>query len=338
MSLHQLKKIAATLVATALPLGTVYRLAKKRYIFCYHRVVPYEYAQKFNMHPAMWISPDTFSDDIRWMKKHGNIVGLDTILDPASVHGKPLFSITFDDGWIDNYKYAFPILKEHAVTATVFLVTNAINTGEIFWVEDFLYKIARIQDKHSVLDAKNKLLSICIREGVLCSDSGVGLNEMAGCYAEYLKTRKGRERAKLLSELYEYLSIDAEPIVGEILTWKQIQEMRDFGIMFGSHTHTHEILKYEDDDLIYKELCASKRILEDNLQEPVHAFCYPNARYRLDNTSLLSKAGYKYGFILENEVCTKRSSDYLIPRYLLCERMSTNKNYLICKLLKLPLF
>ena len=41
--------------------------------------------------------------------------------------------VTFDDGYLDNYSNAFPILKELSIPATVFLATDAIETGRILW-------------------------------------------------------------------------------------------------------------------------------------------------------------------------------------------------------------
>ncbi|WP_169763686.1 polysaccharide deacetylase family protein, partial [Campylobacter mucosalis] len=34
--------------------------------------------------------------------------------------------ITFDDGWRDNFYYAYPILKEFNLSATIFIVTSWI--------------------------------------------------------------------------------------------------------------------------------------------------------------------------------------------------------------------
>lgn len=48
----------------------------------------------------------------------------------GTLPAKP-FVITFDDGYVDNFTNAFPILAKHGFTATVFMITSYIN-GEGF--------------------------------------------------------------------------------------------------------------------------------------------------------------------------------------------------------------
>lgn len=51
----------------------------------------------------------------------------------GTLPAKP-FVITFDDGYVDNYTTAFPILSKHGFTAAVFMVTSYINEeGFMSW-------------------------------------------------------------------------------------------------------------------------------------------------------------------------------------------------------------
>lgn len=40
--------------------------------------------------------------------------------------------LTFDDGYVDNYVNAFPTLKEFGFTATIFIITNTVDTNNIY--------------------------------------------------------------------------------------------------------------------------------------------------------------------------------------------------------------
>lgn len=337
MNFHKIKLQAATVLGKVLPLEYIFKVSRNRYILAYHRVVPVEIAQQFSMQDSMWISVDTFNDDISWMRSRGDIVDLDAILDFATPNIRPLFSITFDDGWIDNYEHAFPILKQHDVPATIFLVTNAIETGQLFWVEDFLYKVAQLSQVKPINLINAILLSFYSKAGVK-QPNITETKQLAEGFAEIVKPFAREKRMDLLNDLYNELEIDNEPLNDQLLKWPEIIEMSKQGIEFGSHTHTHEILRYADNDTILRELEVSKEIIAERIGKPVRHFCYPNARYRNDNADLIKKAGYENAFRIHNLCVTENQSRYFIPRYLLSERTSHNKSYLLCRLLNIPKF
>lgn len=79
------------------------------------------------------------------------------------------------------------------------------------------------------------------------------------------------------------------------LNWRQILEMREYGIYFGSHTMTHRNLtKLNKRELEY-ELFESKMILERYLG-PIDTISYPFNRVNSYVLKKIAQAGYRYGF------------------------------------------
>ncbi len=69
-----------------------------------------------------------------------------------------------------------------------------------------------------------------------------------------------------------------------MLNWREIQEMRDWGIEFGSHTLTHPDLTRLPLERISAEILTSKAMIENILGQPVKSFAAPFGRY--DNRCL----------------------------------------------------
>ncbi len=59
---------------------------------------------------------------------------LQELPDPHGHHNDRSVVITFDDGWLNNYTDAFPILKEHGLSATIFVVSGFVGRpGYMNW-------------------------------------------------------------------------------------------------------------------------------------------------------------------------------------------------------------
>ncbi len=95
-------------------------------ILMYHSINPVE-------NPPMKrliVSPQTLQRQMRFLKNnHYNVLPLEAIADLIREKKKippRTLAITFDDGYKDNYIYAFPILKKYNLPATMFIIINEV--------------------------------------------------------------------------------------------------------------------------------------------------------------------------------------------------------------------
>ncbi|MBC2770853.1 polysaccharide deacetylase family protein [Pusillimonas minor] len=77
-------------------------------------------------------TPGHFESQLQWLKSHG-YRSLTSDQFAAHLHGDaaPAKSvlITFDDGYLDNFIHAYPLLKKYGFNALIFLVTSWMQDG-----------------------------------------------------------------------------------------------------------------------------------------------------------------------------------------------------------------
>lgn len=78
------------------------------------------------------VSPEQFTEQMDYLKQNNyTCISLEDFVEAkvnAKSHPERAFVITFDDGYLDNYERAFPILQNYNFTATIFLVTNRVGS------------------------------------------------------------------------------------------------------------------------------------------------------------------------------------------------------------------
>ncbi|MFA5355799.1 MAG: polysaccharide deacetylase family protein [Candidatus Omnitrophota bacterium] len=94
-------------------------------ILMYHSVTP-------DASPGnrLAVTPQTFERQMNFLKSNNyNILPLESLAELIK-EGKRVphktVSITFDDGYKDNYEYAFPILKKYGIPATLFVIIEEV--------------------------------------------------------------------------------------------------------------------------------------------------------------------------------------------------------------------
>lgn len=98
-----------------------------------HSVVPimmYHHVVDLDHHEANWVNPKNFEKQMKFLQDgQYHVITLNELVD-AKLNDKKLSKktvvITFDDGYLDNYEFAMPILKKYQFPATIFVPSEII--------------------------------------------------------------------------------------------------------------------------------------------------------------------------------------------------------------------
>lgn len=113
------------------------------YFYKTHYQVPvlmYHHIESGVSGSSVHVSPVTFTRQMEFLKIHGyRVIPLEELVRKIKhrekIHDKTVV-ITFDDGYLDNFKTAFPVLKKMGFPATIFMITRDIGQKGFLAEED----------------------------------------------------------------------------------------------------------------------------------------------------------------------------------------------------------
>jgi peptidoglycan/xylan/chitin deacetylase (PgdA/CDA1 family) len=187
---------------------------------------------------------------------------------------KPSVIITIDDGYLNNYTIAYPILKELNLPAIIYLTAGCIGTNKGLWIDDIEY---------ALIHAKVNTFSFeeLFGEKVFDISTLAGKKETEKILYSTIHRLENLKRAALIKKLFENLHVDISELEIKpriMLNWDEIIEMSRNGISFGGHTLTHPCLPALQLEDAKHEIKHSKEIVEGWLKQPVKHFAIPNGQ------------------------------------------------------------
>lgn len=279
------------------------RLQGKVLILAYHRVLSEKELKKDFVQPGMYVRNDIFEKQMQFLRDYFEVIPFAELLQLWNKnlldHKKRYCVITFDDGWLDNYTYAYPILKRYHLPATIFLPTNFIGTNEWFWPDRVGYLLNRCIETAE----KELLASWWAKYPSIKSE--IGDNEKIDSFIEAYKQLPEEEIKVLIEEMERALGISS-PLDRLVINWEEVEEMSLSRISFGSHSATHKILTKLSREEIQTELEVSYKALQREKINILPVFCYPNGGVNHTVSEQVRKAGYqaavttRFGFEAES--------------------------------------
>jgi peptidoglycan/xylan/chitin deacetylase (PgdA/CDA1 family) len=233
-------------------------------VLCLHSVVESECeAANFG---AMAIRCEFLERMIVELRRRGiALVSLGEALKLATGSPRPFIALTFDDGYRDNYKVAYPILKKFDVPFTIFLTTGLIDrTLPMWW-----HVLEHVIDRNVSIEY----------EGVKLASSTKRAKAIAyRLISEYFRHL---DQCDVISATDALIAKNDSRLThadafNQALDWNMIREMAGSGLAtFGGHTVSHPLLQQLDRTSLVAEIGGCRhRLFEAGGIEPAY-FAYP---------------------------------------------------------------
>lgn len=252
------------------------------------------------------VTTEEFECQLKYLASNFDVISFADVIDymdgKTTLPKRPLL-ITFDDGFRDNYEFAFPIIKAINVPVTMMLATDYIGGTKTFWYDWLAFIVLNVKADELLMDENKVAFSL--------PESKAERRSVFFQIIEYLKNVAEEERLQLLEELnvaygtiYDSLPDNIKEL-SQPMSWENVREMAQAGIEFGSHTVTHPFLSKVSKEQLNVELSDSKRIIERETGKAVSVIAYPNGQREDFNDEVKSVAqelGYKIGLSYINGV------------------------------------
>ncbi|MDY6824161.1 MAG: polysaccharide deacetylase family protein [Thermodesulfobacteriota bacterium] len=239
-------------------------------VLVYHRFCEQQGTEKHK------IDSHTFEKQLLAIKKYFSIVSLADVL--KQKHSKKalpknLAVITIDDGYLDFYTIAYPLLKKHNVKATLFPVANFVDQKIWLWPDKIHYALEHTDRKKCFIVYKKWQFDIDLT-------TSRGIDSAFKRFVDVAIAIENHQKGELINEITRRLDVDMPDLPTEkyaSVSWEQLRKMSKNGIEIGSHTMNHPILSRIDKNEMETEIFRSKAILTEKLNTEIVSFCYPNS-------------------------------------------------------------
>lgn len=219
------------------------------------------------------ISRARFDAEMAWLSQHRPMVSMLDIA-AASHGGAPLpegaVAVTFDDGFLNNFDQAWPVLERYGVPATIYIATGYIGTGRMIWTDRL--EALMLRTTKSQLEFDGEVWSLATGKDRVMSLTGI---------KRRLKGVGHSQKEAHLDEIEAALGLTVGPdhALHAFMTWDDVRQMAKSPLIdFGAHTVDHVSLARVPEPEMQQQIRNSVAKLEQELQAPCDLFSYPEGQ------------------------------------------------------------
>lgn len=304
----------------------------KALVLMYHRV-----AEPDTDTWDLAVSPAHFEQQLQVLKQLGIVISAVELAErlQRKTLKRRSIAITFDDGYLDNYLLASPLLARYQLPATFFIVSGNVGLAQEFWWDELAGLL--LLTEH--LPASFSLILPEI--GPLAADLRAEQHLTPALRQQHQRWRASEtapptQRAALYYQLWAYLKPLPAPVQQQVLaqlrTWagqpagarpayqrvslSQLCELSANPLFtIGAHTSTHPALASHSAAVQTLELAAGRQALHAAIGQPVGLLAYPYGSHSTETAAIAAQLGFSAAFTTEAQPITSTSALHRLGRF-----------------------
>lgn len=306
-------------------------IVPKALVLMYHRVAEPE--------SDVWevaVSPAIFEQQLQVLKQSYHVIPLKELVEGLKKGAikRNTVAITFDDGYVDNYLTAKPLLERYGLPATFFIASGNVGQPREFWWDELEHLILFTETLPAIMDmevAGEEITFDLGEEAELNASLRQQLQAWKACEEE-----PPTKRSILFYRLWENLKplppLEQQAQLQKIRIWagatvaarqscrsmsrEQLQDLGQ-GSLFdlGAHTVSHVALAYHAPEFQEKEILENRSFLTEVAQNKIDLLTYPYGNYNNESMAIAGKAGFDAAFTTEEKAIAKYSHPYRLGRF-----------------------
>ena len=271
-----------------------------------------------------------FRQQLEYMKKMFNFVSMEQVIEAAenryTLPDNALL-LTFDDGYVDNYTYAMPLLEEFGAQGSFFIPGKTFATHQLLDVNKIHYILASADMEKLVTDVRRAMDYYRGQEFDFAPT-----NDLYEQYAvanrfdtketifvkRMLQTVLPEKlRTMIASELFEQcVGVTEQQLAYELyMTEDQIRTMKRHGMYIGLHGYDHYWLANLESDQMKKDIDMALEVMDEFIDRKQWVLNYPYGNYNNDVINYIRSQGACLGMTTEVRVAHIGEDDkFKLPR------------------------
>lgn len=299
-------------------------------------IVMYHYTRdlKHSRYPEIkGLDLPLFHQQIDFLKQNFNIITMEQAMD--AVEGRAELPekaamLTFDDGYIDNYTFAFPALEQAGLQGSFFIPGKTFTTHQLLDVNKIHYILASADMEQLLSDVFERMDHYRGREFSYPTNE-----ELFHEYAVANRFDTGetifvkrmlqtvlpeRLRNFISSDLFEkYVGVSEEQLAYELyMTEEQIRTMKRHGMFIGVHGYDHYWLGNLSAEEMRQDVDMALKVVDEFIDRKRWAMNYPYGNYSTDVLDYIKAKGACIGLTTEVRTAEIGKDDVLLLPRLDC--------------------